>query len=139
YLTWEGRTGPFKHTALAGVDYIHDAPFSSRLTADSVGLFILGNPENRVRSTNGYALGGASYGDLKYSVYGVYGQVLTEWDRFKLLVSLRKEYFDQEIDDGSGVRDHQIQAIIPRIGLTVAATENVNVYASWNNGFQPPP
>ena len=140
YLTWEGRTGAFKFTALAGLDYIHDAPFSSRLTADSVGLFILSNPENRLRSSNGYTLGVASYGDLQYSVYGVYGQLLTEWDRLKVLVSLRQEFYDQQIDDGSGAyTEQQIQALIPRVGVTYGVTENVNVYASWNNGFQPPP
>ena len=140
YLTWEGETGPFKHTALAGADYIHHAPFSSYLAADSVGLFILSAPENRIRSTDGYALGGGNYGDLQYSVYGVYGQLLTEWNRLKLLLSLRREFFIQETDDGSGGRpEKKIQAWIPRVGITYGITEDVSVYASWNNGFQPAP
>lgn len=138
YINMKANMGEVKNTILAGFDFIYSSPVSTEKYADSVGYFVLSHPEHSIRPIESYTTTSSSGGDLEYKTYGIYGQLLSEYKKLKILLSLRQEMFDQEIQNDNGdVEVNRITALIPRVGITYSIAENVNVYGTWNNGFQP--
>ena len=56
----------------------------------------------------------------------------------KLLLGLRKEFFKDYLNyKQSNEKIIEQQALIPRVGLVITATDNINFYSTWMKGFEP--
>ncbi|NML22182.1 TonB-dependent receptor [Pseudoflavitalea sp. G-6-1-2] len=68
----------------------------------------------------------------------VYVQEMLQWKPFTLLLSLRKEWFEDITNYKSpNTIKASNTALLPRVGLTWSATRDLNFYASFMKGFQP--
>jgi len=70
--------------------------------------------------------------------HGVYVQEQIDISIVKLLVGLRQEWFTETLNKETTKEiNRQTSAFIPRVGLVVEASENINLYSTWVKGFQP--
>jgi len=70
--------------------------------------------------------------------HGVYVQEQIDISIVKLLIGLRQEWFTEILNKETTKEiSHQTSAFIPRVGLVVEASENINLYSTWVKGFQP--
>ena len=70
--------------------------------------------------------------------HGVYVQEQIDISIVKLLIGLRQEWFTETLNkEISKEISRQTNAFIPRVGLVVEASENINLYSTWVKGFQP--
>ena len=70
--------------------------------------------------------------------HGVYVQEQIDISIVKLLIGLRQEWFTEILNkETSKEISRQTSAFIPRVGLVVEASENINLYSTWVKGFQP--
>ena len=70
--------------------------------------------------------------------HGVYVQEQIDISIVKLLIGLRQEWFTETLNKETTKEiSQQTSAFIPRVGLVVEASENINLYSTWVKGFQP--
>jgi tonB-dependent siderophore receptor len=70
--------------------------------------------------------------------HGIYIQEQMDISIVKVLIGLREEYFTELLNKGTNKEvQRETKAFIPRIGLVVEASENINLYSTWVKGFQP--
>ena len=70
--------------------------------------------------------------------HGVYVQEQIDISIVKLLIGLRQEWFTEILNKETTKEiSRQTSAFIPRVGLVVEASENINLYSTWVKGFQP--
>ena len=70
--------------------------------------------------------------------HGVYVQEQIDISIVKLLIGLRQEWFTETLNKETTKEiSRQTSAFIPRVGLVVEASENINLYSTWVKGFQP--
>ena len=70
--------------------------------------------------------------------HGVYVQEQIDISNVKLLIGLRQEWFTETLNKETTKEiSRQTSAFIPRVGLVVEASENINLYSTWVKGFQP--
>lgn len=70
--------------------------------------------------------------------HGVYVQEQIDISIVKLLIGLRQEWFTETLNkETTNEISRQTSAFIPRVGLVVEASENINLYSTWVKGFQP--
>lgn len=70
--------------------------------------------------------------------HGVYVQEQIDISIVKLLIGLRQEWFTEILNKETTKEiSRQTSAFIPRMGLVVEASENINLYSTWVKGFQP--
>ena len=70
--------------------------------------------------------------------HGVYVQEQIDISIVKLLVGLRQEWFTEILNKETTKEiSRQTSTFIPRVGLVVEASENINLYSTWVKGFQP--
>lgn len=150
YFTYLANTGKVSHKLLLGYDYIKskvtlnqqyfENPDEFGEGSGIVGTFSLTNPQYYQRSPATYQL---SYfdndvSDVDADVYhtqGVYLQDEMSFNRWKILVSLREEFYKGDNDDSAGRLSENV--FLPRIGIVYALTANLNLYATYNKGFDP--
>ena len=144
YLSANFNTGPLKHKALLGFDYyseelsttfraartaengVPNLVFENRIVYDNLSdLFI--NFEERASSFT-----------LNENNRGVYVQDLIELGKFKILAALRYEKIDNDIRANVEGLDDLVDddIFLPRLGITYALTNNVNVYGSYTESFE---
>ncbi len=72
------------------------------------------------------------------STNAAYVQEQLEVGKFTALLSLRAEWFEDVTNvDAPNEASFENTAIIPRLGLTYAVTDDLNVYATYLGGYQP--
>jgi iron complex outermembrane receptor protein len=147
YLNFKFNTGRFKHQLLVGYDYIGTDMSTtqwqgqlSRFGEDMniVGTFSLLHPQYLSRPVNTYkhvavADNGDDDADGEYATNGVYIQEQLAFDQWQLIASLRGEFY-QLGDDNDAMH---INKLLPRIGITYAATKDIRLYATYDRGFDP--
>jgi len=70
--------------------------------------------------------------------HGVYVQEQIDISIVKLLIGLRQEWFTEILNKETTKEISRLtSAFIPRVGLVVEASENINLYSTWVKGFQP--
>ena len=70
--------------------------------------------------------------------HGIYLQEQLEFSIVKVLLGLRKEFFQDFLNyKESNEEKIEQQALIPRVGLVITATDNINFYSTWMKGFEP--
>ena len=149
YFTFQFNTGKFSHELLAGYDFISSAVNFTQWHGELAdvfgdgsgiaGTFSLKNPQYFTRPVNDYEheneAGDEDADDFEadeYSTSGLYVQEQLSYNKWKLLASLRQEFYRAE--DDNSIKQN---VLLPRIGLVFSATPSLNIYATYNKGFDP--
>ncbi len=147
YLTYKFNTGKLNHQLLLGYDYVKSTVALNQqynelpqfgIGNGIVGTFSLKNPQYLPQPVNTYQTSdfdndGTDVDASVYSTQGVYVQDQLEYGKLKVLLSLREEFY--EANDTSD--DESNKVFLPRIGIVYAIKPNLNIYATYNNGFDP--
>jgi len=146
YLVGNFKTGAVKHKALLGLDYYEESQTSTTRIAigevNGVPNLSFGNRQPVASiseldnlnfdpaSTNEFILGSLHR--------GFYIQDLFEVGKFKILAALRYEELKNRTGGiGADVNDAiEDGVLLPRLGITYSLNDNVNVYASYTEGFE---
>jgi len=109
------------------------------LPRPNVNYFDLQNPQYTIRNVEDYTLNVRSaLPSALTTTNAVYIQEQLQWNKFTLLMSLRKEWFEDVTNDQApGTLIVKKTALLPRIGLTYAIGKTINVYGTYLEGFQP--
>ena len=106
----------------------------------NVAVFDLNNPTagNAMKETNKYIFTAGNTKPTLQTSHGIYLQEQLEFSIVKVLLGLRKEFF-QDFLNYKQKNEETIkqQALIPRVGLVITATDNINFYSTWMKGFEP--
>jgi iron complex outermembrane recepter protein len=149
YLNYTFKTGKVNHKMLIGYDYIEsEVDLNQRyfelpqfgLGSGIVGTFSLKNPVYLPQPVNTYQPSGfnSDVSDVDpsdYNTQGIYLQDEFNFKRWKILVSLREEFYKSDDEDSTGDPDENV--FLPRIGVVYALNSHLNLYATYNKGFDP--
>ncbi|WP_245776996.1 TonB-dependent receptor [Sinomicrobium oceani] len=106
----------------------------------NVAHFDLSNPvaSQQLRDMNNYVYTVRSYGPELYNSHGVYLQDQITWNKLKVLIGLRYDYYTDKMNYETPNEEsvHQ-DALLPRIGATYTLTDNINIYGTYVQGFEP--
>ena len=106
----------------------------------NVAVFDLNNPTggNVMKETNKYIFTSGNTKPTLQNSHGIYLQEQLEISMVKLLLGLRKEFFRDYLNYKQNNEETiEQQALIPRVGLVITATDNINFYSTWMKGFEP--
>jgi len=150
YFTYLARTGNISHKLLAGYDFVQskininqqyfELPDEFGAGSGIVGTFSLKNPIYNQAPANTYQLSDYDNdasdvdGDV-YHTQGIYLQDEISYKRLKLLVGIREEFYK---GDGQDPKESLYeQVFLPRLGLVYSLTKQLNIYGTYNKGFDP--
>jgi iron complex outermembrane recepter protein len=104
----------------------------------NVEHFDLQNPSYTIKNLNEYVFAKAALPAGLYTVQAVYAQEQLKWRALTLLLSLRQEWYEDvtNLKASNEIRVTQSR-LLPRAGLVYAARPNINVYATYLQGYQP--
>jgi iron complex outermembrane recepter protein len=149
YFTYKFNTGRANNELVFGYDFIrstvnlnqnyYELPNQFGTGSGIVGTFSLKNPIYPVRPVSSYRLSNfdsdaTDVDDNIYHTQGVYVQDQISLNRWKLLFSLREEFYKGD-DVGDSSQDLGETVFLPRIGLVYQITPNISAYATYNKGF----
>lgn len=142
YLTYRANTGQVAHTLLFGYDFSNlDYKYTEKY-ADDVLTMSLRKPEYYPRDVSKYTYQYSPLGlyDDAYSTSGFYVQDQIKYNQWQLLLSLRHERYNIPPSSSSNQTgaDLPTNATLPRIGLVYSLNKNINLYATYNQGFSVP-
>ena len=106
----------------------------------NVPVFDLNKPTtgNVMKEIGKYIFASGNTKPTLQTSHGVYLQEQLEVSIVKLLLGLRKEFFRDYLNYKENNEEKiEQQALIPRVGLVVTATDNINFYSTWMKGFEP--
>ncbi len=103
----------------------------------NVPHFDLSNPSNGIRVTKDYVFGEFEIPANLTTTAGIYVQNQLKIGKLSTLLNLRYEWFTDIFDFDGNEQEFNDEAFIPRIGLTYALTQNLSVYGTYLEGFQP--
>lgn len=109
------------------------------LPRPNVNYFDLNNPSYTVRNINDYTMNSrVAIPSALTTTHAIYIQEQLRWNKFLLLIGLRHDWFE-DITNYKAPNELSFtnKKLLPRIGLTYAASKNVNVYATYLEGYQP--
>ncbi|GGF36824.1 TonB-dependent siderophore receptor [Echinicola rosea] len=109
------------------------------LPVPNVAHFDLNNPVYASVDTRDYTINAVSIiPPTLTTTHGAYVQHQLKIGKFSSLLSLRKEWFEDVTNYGTDQEaGFKNSALIPRIGLVYGITGNINLYATYLEGFQP--
>lgn len=104
----------------------------------NVDHFNLANPTYVIRNLNDYIFTKREIPPAYYEVNGVYLQDQIKYQQLMLTVGLRQEWYEDYSNYKLG-NEKKIsrQKLLPRLGITYAATSNINIYGTYLQGYQP--
>ena len=105
----------------------------------NVPVFDLNNPlaGNGMRDISKYVFTRGSLAPYQQYSNGFYLQEHLEISIVKLLLGFRKEYFTDYLNYKTSEESKVKQeALLPRIGLVITASPNINIYSTWVKGFE---
>lgn len=106
----------------------------------NVPVFDLNKPTtgNVMKETGKYIFASGNTKPTLQTSHGVYLQEQLEVSIVKLLLGLRKEFFRDYLNYKENNEEKiEQQVLIPRVGLVITATDNINFYSTWMKGFEP--
>jgi iron complex outermembrane recepter protein len=109
------------------------------LPRPNVNYFDLANPQYTVRNINDYTMNvRTAVPSALTTNNAIYIQEQLQWNKFTILLSLRNEWY-KDITNYEAPNELSFTNIklLPRIGVTYAVTKDVNVYATYLEGYQP--
>jgi len=109
------------------------------LPKPNVNYFNLNNPSYTIRNVNDYSMNSRiAVPSALTTTHAAYIQEQIKYQKFSALLSLRSEWFTDITNyNAPNAKSFKNTAIIPRIGLTYEVNKNVNVYATYLEGYQP--
>ena len=149
YFTYTFNTGKAKNELVFGYDYIrskfnlnqqyYEQPGQFGEGSGIVGTFSLKNPQYINRQVNSYKLSDydADATNVDGNIYhtqGVYVQDQLSLNRWKLLFSLREEFYKGD-DGGDSSQGLAETVFLPRVGLVYQLTPNITAFGTYNKGF----
>jgi len=149
YLTYQFKTGEARNELVFGYDYIrskvnlnqqyYELPGQFGVGSGIVGTFSLQNPKYLQPPLTGYKISNydADATDVDDNIYhtqGVYAQDQFVLDKWRVLFSLREEFYKGD-DVGDSASDLAETVFLPRIGVVYALRPNISTYATYNKGF----
>ncbi len=105
----------------------------------NVTPFNLSNPSYTVRNVNDYNTNNRlALPAALTTTNSIYMQEQLTWKKLTVLLGLRQEWF-KDITNYKAINETSFtnNKLLPRIGATYAVTKNINVYATYLEGFQP--
>ena len=100
--------------------------------------FNLENPTYLLGFPSDYILGRNELVAQKFFTNGIYIQDQMKWNKLQLLLGLRQEYYTDvtnfKQDDEEEVKQDKL---LPRIGVVYSLNDEVNVYGTYVESFQP--
>lgn len=105
----------------------------------NVNHFDLSNPTYTIRNVTDYTLNVRTALPAALTTNNaLYFQEYVQWNKLSLLLSLRQEWFEDITNyESNNEQAFQNSKLLPRVGLTYALTEKINVYGTYLQGFQP--
>lgn len=110
----------------------------------NVPVFDMLNPAegNAYKNISKYIFKANALAPYEEYSHAIYAQDQLGYDIFKLLIGVRQEYYTEILNKGVTTGKNkeakaETKAFIPRIGLVIAASDNINLYSTWVKGFQP--
>jgi iron complex outermembrane receptor protein len=150
YFTYLANTGKVSHKLLLGYDYIEsdvdlnqqyfENPGQFGVGSGIVGGFSLTSPKYNQLPPSEYQLSDFNSNTTAvdasaYQTQGIYIQDEIGFNRWKILASLREEFYHGEDEDGAtGLHEN---VFLPRLGIVYTLTPHINLYATYNKGFDP--
>lgn len=138
----------FRNAANTGTIATYNPAQKSRYLLDALGRPVPNVPSFDLTATNPYTFGDLSryffaagtnaVAPTLYSAHGVYVQDQITWDKLRVLIGLRQDwYFDRS--NYLTAQDSTITqtSFLPRFGAVYSLTDDINLYASYSQGFQP--
>jgi len=151
YLTYKFNTGKTAHQLLAGYDLIrseveldqqyYELPTKFGEGSGTVGTFNLKHAQYVPRpiatyQPSDYNGDAPNVDEEVYRTHGLYVQEQVSLNKWKLLVSLRQDFYTS-VDDEDSAEGLKQNILLPRIGLVYALRPTVSIYATYNKGFDP--
>ncbi|RXM44431.1 TonB-dependent siderophore receptor [Flavobacterium sp. YO64] len=105
----------------------------------NVDYFNLGNPAYKITSPNDYTLNvRTALPSALTTTNAVYIQDQIQWEKFTFLLGLRNEWFE-DITNYDTNKELKVKksALLPRVGITYAVNDAINVYTTYLEGYQP--
>ncbi|MCD0471902.1 TonB-dependent siderophore receptor [Flavobacterium sp. JAS] len=109
------------------------------LPKPNVNYFNLNNPTYRLTSPDDYTLNvRTALPSALTTTNAIYIQDQIQWEKFTFLLGLRNEWFE-DITNYESNNELKVKktALLPRIGLTYAINDEINVYTTYLEGYQP--
>ncbi|MFH6990189.1 TonB-dependent siderophore receptor [Flavobacterium collinsii] len=109
------------------------------LPKPNVNYFNLNNPNYTLTSPDDYTLNvRTALPSALTSTNAIYIQDQVQWERFTVLLGLRQEWF-KDITNYKSNNELTVKksALLPRIGVTYAVNNQINVYTTYLEGYQP--
>lgn len=104
----------------------------------NVPHFDLENPTYNVARVSDYVFTNSPQDPTKYYSYGFYIQDQIKWNKFQVLIGGRQEYYNDIVNfDQPDEEKTEQKKFLPRLGLVYAVTDNINVYGTYTESFQP--
>jgi len=133
YLLNDGSTARFR----PGRNDPNDFQQVDGLLVPAVPHLDLTNPFNGIRNTNDYVINQIEIPANLTSSDGVYIQDQFKIGKFSVLFNLRYEWFNDIFDYEGDEQEFKQESLIPRLGVTYEITDNISVYTTYLEGFQP--
>ena len=105
----------------------------------NVTPFNLTTPNYTVRNINDYNMNvRTALPAALTTTNSIYIQEQLTWNKLTVLVGLRQEWFKDITNyESPNEQSFENSKLLPRIGVTYAVNKNINVYATYLEGFQP--
>lgn len=109
------------------------------LPKPNVPYFNLNNPAYTIRNIDDYTMNSrTAVPSALTTTNAIYIQEQFKLGKFSALLSLRNEWFEDITNyEAPGEMSFDNNALIPRVGLTYEVTKQINVYATYLEGYQP--
>ncbi|MFI5139749.1 MAG: TonB-dependent siderophore receptor, partial [Sphingobacteriales bacterium] len=148
YFTYKFNINKVSNQLLLGYDFISSAvnlnqqyyelPGQFGAGSGIVGTFSLKNPQYTTGTVKAYQLSdfendGSGVDGTVFRTQGVYLQNQISYNKWKMLFSLREEFYKRDYSTGS----IKLNTLLPRFGIVYALETNINAYITYNNGFDP--
>lgn len=109
------------------------------LPKPNVNYFNLNNPVYTLTSPEDYTLNvRTALPSALTTTNAIYIQDQIQWEKFTVLLGLRNEWFE-DITNYETNKELTVKksALLPRVGLTYAINNEINVYTTYLEGYQP--
>lgn len=104
----------------------------------NVPHFDLVNPDYSISEISGYINTSSQTDPAKYYQHGIYIQDQISVGKFQALLGLRQEYYTDMLNYKK-VTEKKVEqkALLPRVGLVYTPLEQVSLYGTYTEGYQP--
>lgn len=104
----------------------------------NVPHFDLVNPDYSISEISDYINASSQTAPAKYYVHGIYIQDQISFGKFQALLGLRQEYYT-DLTNFKKPTEKKVEqkALIPRIGLVYTPLDQVSLYGTYAEGYQP--